>query len=269
LYKKVKTIDFLNGKPTIKIVCSLDSAKSEAVTADRSSICVAKIVQHKDKKMAFVLDVIAGQWRFSTLAQKLVEAFQKYGVQECVIEKNDLPWPEFMAAVLRHGAITGTMMPRIMPKLTTGTGQSGVSAKMKRIKGAEIAFENDQLYFNYGPTWNAELFHELVRYKGQRSGSSPKSKDDRAESAGLLVEIFLEPDMGHSMPDPTPEQLEMERQADAQRLIDLQYGLIFGRPMSPQQQASFAPPPESPNEENRLFSTLAKYGLTTPTRRAA
>jgi len=48
------------------------------------------------------------------------------------------------------------MMPNIQWKVTTGTGTTGVSAKVKRVKGAEVLFENQQLYFAYG-NWNEGL----------------------------------------------------------------------------------------------------------------
>jgi len=68
---------------------------------------------------------------------------------------------------------------------------TGVSAKMRRIKGAEVAVDNGQVYFAYG-AWNEMLFHELTRFKGQKSGSSLKSKDDLADSTGLLVQKVLD-----------------------------------------------------------------------------
>src|SRR6266478_2818073 len=256
LYQKVKPINFFEGYPVVRIVASLDAANSEAVTADRSSICIAKIVQYQNKNVAFILDVIAGQWRYSKVAEKFVEACQKYGVQYAVIERNNIPWQDFHAAILRNANIRGAVLPNIQWKLTTGTGTTGVSAKVKRVKGTEILFENQQLYFAYG-NWNEGLFREMTRFKGQRSGSSLGSKDDQIDSVSQLTETFLAKDTGDRQP--TPEQLEMEQLAYEQTLRKGDYERIFGTPVAPQQQTQVYTPPE--DETNPLTATLEKYGM--------
>jgi hypothetical protein len=257
LYQKVKPINFFEGYPVVRIVAAVDTANSEAITADRTSICIAKIVQYQNRNVAFIQDVIAGQWRYSKVAEKFVEACQKYGVQHAVIERNNVPWLDLHAAILRNGSIRGMMMPNIQWKVTTGTGTTGVSAKVKRVKGAEVLFENQQLYFAYG-NWNEGLFREMTRFKGQRSGSSLGSKDDQVESLGLLSETFLVKDKGDSQP--TPEQLEMEQLAYEQTLRKGAYDRIFGTPLSPQQQTQVYTPPK--DDSNKLFNTLGKFGMT-------
>jgi len=257
LYQKVKPINFFEGYPVVRIVAAMDTANSEAITADRTSICIAKIVQYQNHNVAFILEIIAGQWRYSKVAEKFVEACQKYGVQQAVIERNNVPWLDLHAAILRNGNIRGMMMPNIQWKVTTGTGTTGVSAKVKRVKGAEVLFENQQLYFAYG-NWNEGLFREMTRFKGQRSGSSLGSKDDQVESLGLLSETFLMKDKGDSQP--TPEQLEMEQLAYEQTLRKGDYDRIFGTPLSPQQQTQTYTPPE--DDSNKLFNTLGKFGMT-------
>jgi len=243
LYQKVKPINFFEGYPVVRIVAAMDTANSEAITADRTAICIAKIVQYQGKNTAFILDIIAGQWRYSKVAEKFVEACQKYGVQHAVIERNNVPWLDLHAAILRNGNIRGMVMPNIQWKVTTGTGTTGVSAKIKRVKGAEVLFENQQLYFAYG-NWNEGLFREMTRFKGQRSGSSLGSKDDQVESLGLLSETFLAKDTGGDS-QPTPEQLEMEELAREQVFRKGDYDRIFGTPLSPQQQTQvYTPPPE-------------------------
>jgi predicted phage terminase large subunit-like protein len=228
----------------------------EAVTADRSSICIAKIVQYQNRNVAFILDVIAGQWRYSKVAEKFVEACQKYQVQHAVIERNNIPWQDFHAAILRNANIRGTVLPNIQWKITTGTGTTGVSAKLKRVKGTEILFENQQLYFAYG-NWNEGLFREMTRFKGQRSGSSLGSKDDQVDSLSQLTETFLAKDTGDHQP--TPEQLEMGQLAYEQAVRRGDYDRIFGTPVAPQQQTQVYTPPDE--ESNRLTATLGKFGL--------
>lgn len=255
LYQKVKPINFFETYPVVRIVAALDAANSEAVTADRSSICIAKIVQYHDRNVAFILDVIAEQWRYSKVAEKFVEACQKYQVQQAVIERNNIPWQDFHAAVVRNANIRGAVLPNIQWKVTTGTG-TGAPAKMKRVKGAEILFENGQLYFSYG-NWNEGLFREMTRFKGQRSGSSLGSKDDQVDSLGMLCETFLVKDTGDRQP--TPEQLEMERLVYEQEARRGDYNRIFGTPVSPQEQTQVFTSPEE--DSNKLFNTLGKYGL--------
>ncbi len=255
LYQKVKPINFFDTYPVVRIVAALDAANSEAVTADRSSICIAKIVQYENKNVALILDVIAGQWRYSQLAVKFVEACQKYGVQHAVLERNNVPWQDLQAAIQRNAVMRGVMLPNIQWKVSTGTGTS-VSAKMKRIKGAEVLLENGQLYFAYG-NWNEGLFRELTRFKGQRSGSSLGSKDDQADSLGMLSETFLAKDTGGDR-QPTPEQLEMEQQAEAARLTALMHAMYFGAPLSPQQQTQVYTPP---SEDDNTSHPFARAGL--------
>jgi predicted phage terminase large subunit-like protein len=257
LYQKVKPINFFEGYPVVRIVASMDTANSEAITADRTSICVAKIVQYQNKNVAFILEVIAGQWRYSTVAEKFVDACQKYGVQHAVIERNNIPFQDFHAAILRNGNIRGIVLPNIQWKVSTGTGTTGVSAKVKRVKGTEILFENGQIYYAYG-NWNEGLFREMTRFKGQRSGSSLGSKDDQVDSLSQLTETFLAKDTGNSQP--TPEQLEMEQLAYEQTLRKGVYDRIFGTPLSPQQQTQVYTPPE--DDSNKLFNTLGKFGMT-------
>jgi predicted phage terminase large subunit-like protein len=259
LYQRVKPINFFDGKPVIRIVASLDAANSESITADRSSICIAKLIQYESKNVAFILDVIAGQWRYSALAEKLVEAFGKYGVQHAVVEKNNIPWQDFQAAVQRNSVLRGVILPQIQWRVSTGSGTSGVSAKVKRIKGAEVLFENGQLYFAYSASWNEMLFHELTRFKGQRSGSSLKSKDDNADSLGLLCSEYLIKDTGDQQS--TPEQMEMEAMVEGQRLLKLQHDFYFGVPVSPQQQMQQAYTPDD-HDSGPLYEQLGKFGLS-------
>jgi hypothetical protein len=238
LYQRVKPLNFFDTYPVVRIVAALDAANSEAVTADRSSICIAKIVQYENKNVALILDVIAGQWRYSQLAVKFVEACQKYGVQHAVIERNNVPWQDLQAAIQRNALLRGVMLPNIQWKVSTGTGTS-VSAKMKRVKGAEVLLDNGQLYFGYG-NWNESLFREMTRFKGQRSGSSLGSKDDQVDSLGMLSETFLAKDTGNHQP--TAEQLETEQQMYEQALRRGDYDRIFGTPVAPQQQQQIYTP---------------------------
>jgi hypothetical protein len=259
LLQKVKPLSFFASYPTVRIVAALDAANSESVTADRSSICIAKIIQYQEKNVGVVLDVIAGQWRYSQLAIKFVEACQKYGIQHAVIERNNVPWQDLQAAIQRNGNLRGVMLPNIQWKVSTGTGIS-VSAKMKRIKGAEVLFENGQLYFAYNPNWNESLFREMTRFKGQRSGSSLGSKDDQVDSLGMLTETFLAKDTGSHQP--TPEQLEFEKQAYEQAVRQGDYNRIFGTPVAPQQQTQFYTPPPEDNSSPFERAGFTKFGLT-------
>jgi len=122
LNKKVKPISFFDGKQAIRTVAALDTANSESITADRSSICVARVFEHEGKSVAFILEIIAGQWRYSNLAEKLVDACEKYGIKQAVIEKNGIPWQDFQSAVQRHALLRGVILPEIQWSTSTGTG---------------------------------------------------------------------------------------------------------------------------------------------------
>ncbi len=91
LEAKVRPINFFEGKTVVRTVAALDTANSESITADLSSICVARVFEHEGKSVALIIDVIAGQWRYSKLAEKFVDACEKYGIKQAVIEKNGIP----------------------------------------------------------------------------------------------------------------------------------------------------------------------------------
>src|SRR6266404_565028 len=53
LEAKVRPLDFFGEKRAVTTVCSVDTANSEAISADLSSICVARIFEHEGKSVAF------------------------------------------------------------------------------------------------------------------------------------------------------------------------------------------------------------------------
>src|SRR5258708_1288075 len=172
LQARVRPLSFFDSKPVVFTAASVDCANSESLKADKSSICIARIVQHEGKNTAFVLDVITGRWKYSDLAVRIVEAFQKYGVQSAVLERNNVPWQDLQAAIQRNAVLRGYLLPQIQWNLSAPTGihtRAGISisAKLKRAKGTEILFDNEQLFFAYGP-YTESLFHEMVSFKGQR-----------------------------------------------------------------------------------------------------
>jgi hypothetical protein len=265
LQAKVRPHGFFDGKPVLFVAASVDCANSESITADQSSICIARIIQDGQKQVAFVLNVITGRWRYSQLAIQIVEAFQKYSVQRAVLERNNVPWQDLQAGIQRQAALRGYMLPQIQWNLSASTGvytRSGisVSAKLKRAKGTEVLFDNNQLYFAYDPNYNDALFHEMVRFRGQRSGSSAASKDDRSDSLGQLVAAYLQKDVGPA-PAKTEQQLEFEQQQYRQSLLRETYNQVFGMPVPPNQQTQFYTPP-SEDDPGPLFGELAKYGMT-------
>ncbi len=264
LEAKVRPSTFFEGKPVLFVAASVDCASSESLTADASSICIARVIQHDQKNIAFVVDVITDRWRYSQLAVQIVEAFQKYGVQRAVLERNNTPWQDLAAAIQHQAVLRGYPLPQIQWNLSASTGlytSSGISisAKLKRAKGVEVLFDNDQLFFAYNPNWNASLFHEVVRFRGQRSGSSLGSKDDRADSLGQLVSTFLQKDIGQPIA-PTKEQLEFEQELYRQTVVRENYNRIFGTPVAPQQSGPvYTPPPE--DDPGPIFGELSKYGM--------
>jgi len=103
------------------------------------------------------------------------------------------------------------------------------------------------------------LFHELIRFKGQRSGSSEGSKDDNCDSLGSLTATYLEKDTGISR-EKSEAQLELEAQLEGQRALRLQHDMYFGSAVPPQQQ--YIPSPEPDRDNNPLTATLGRFGMT-------
>jgi predicted phage terminase large subunit-like protein len=254
LQAKVRPISFFNGFPVLFTCAAVDTAFSLSEKADRSSICIAKIVQYEGKNVAFITDVIVGRWRYSDLAVQIVEAFQRHGVQRGVIERNGQQWQDLQAAVQRNAVIRGYPLPTISWSLSTGTGTS-VSAKVRRIKNAEILFNNGQVYFANAP-WNEGLFAETVRFKGQRSGTSIGSKDDQVDSLGMLASTFLVKDTG--MVDQTPDRAEFEQEMYKQSLGRAHYERMFG---VSQGHIPVAQPTPDPEPQNPLYGMLGRFGM--------
>ncbi len=244
LQAAVRPINFFNGVPVLFTCAAVDTAFSLSERADRSSILIAKILQYDGKNVGVVWDVIVGRWKYSDLAVQIVDAFQRHGVQRAVIERNGAQWTDLQSAILRNSVIKNYPVPMISWKLSTGTGMSGVSAKVQRIKGAEVLFNNGQIYFSQGP-WNEGLFAETVRFKGQRSGSSIGSKDDQVESLGQMCEAFLVKDTG--LRSQTKDQIEFEQEMYGQQALRAQYANMFGSQMGriPVAQPDAEPEPES------------------------
>lgn len=262
LRTKLRSIDFFDKSPAAMVVASVDAANSVSQYADKSSICIAKIIPYRDagreRNIAFVVEVIAGRWKYSDMAAKLAEACQKHQVTNVAVEKNNIPWEDWLAAVHRNFVLRGYPVPNILPRLSTGIAGSSVSAKMRRVKGTEVLFNNNQIFFAYGD-WNDALFREMVRFKGQRSGSSDGSKDDMVDSLGTLTSTFLVQDTGIK-PEKSEEQMQMEAAVEAQKMLRAQHDAIFGNFVSPQQQRVYTPPDESP--PGGLVGTLSRFGLT-------
>ncbi len=233
LYAKVKPLGFFDKYPTLRTVAAVDTAFSQAMTADRSSICIAAIKQFEGKNVAVILDIIADRWKYSDLGQKIVEAFQKHGVQFAVIERNG-PWEDLQASVLRNAIIRNCILPQIIWKVSKGSG-IGIPAKVIRIKGAETFLNNNQLYFEQG-AWNEPLFNETVKFNGQRSNIT--RKDDQVDSLGMLTDAFLVKDTG-GVQAPTEEQMQMEREARNREHIKAQHARIFGIPKHRSTTAQF------------------------------
>jgi hypothetical protein len=258
LQAKVRPLNFFDGVPVLFTCAAIDTAFSLSDKADRSSICIAKIFQYEGKNVGFIVNVIVGRWKYSDLAVQIVEAFQRHGVQRAVIERNGQQWQDLQAAVQRNALIRGFPLPMIQWSLSS-TAAGSIPAKVRRVKNAEILFNNQQIYFAYGPSWNEELFRETVRFKGQRSGTSLGSKDDIVDSLGMLASMFLQKDTGEPAA-PTKEQLEFEQQVYEQAVRLGDYNRIFGTPVPPQQQTQvYTPGPDEPGPFER--AGFVKFGL--------
>jgi hypothetical protein len=259
LQAKIRPLNFFDGVPVLFTCAAVDTAFSLSDKADRSSICIAKILQFEGKNVGFVVNVVVGRWKYSDLAVQIVEAFQRHGVQRAVIERNGQQWQDLQAAVQRNALIRGFPLPMIHWNLSTAIGGS-IPAKVRRVKNAEILFNNNQIYFAYGPSWNEELFRETVRFKGQRSGTSLGSKDDIVDSLGMLASTFLQKDTGDPIA-PTKEQLEFEQQVYEQAVKVGDYNRIFGTPVPPQQQTQVYTPPSEESTSPFERAGFSKFGL--------
>jgi hypothetical protein len=257
LYARVRPLRFFDQSPSLWIVAAVDTAFSTSMTADQSSICVAAIKQYERKNVAVVLDCVADRWKYSELGMKIIEVFMKYGVQRAVIEKNG-PWAELQAAVHRAAVICGFPLPQIQWTSSKGSQGTNVSAKVKRIKGAETFMSNNQLFFTQG-AYTESLFNQLIRFKGQRSGSSSGSKDDQADSLGALTSSFLVRDDGGSV-QMTPEQIEMEQEAEIRKILQAQHQMYFNG-SNPGQPMPVQFTPEPPEQAGGIYGALGRFGM--------
>jgi len=259
LQAAVKPRNFFESTPIAMTVAAVDAANSTSIVADKSSICIARIIPYQGKNVCFVVEVIAGRWRYPDLARKFAEACQYHGVTRAVVERNNIPWEEFLTAVYRHFNVIGYPAPAILPQLSRGIQGSGVPAKMRRIKGTQTLLENNQLYFAYGD-WNEPLFREMVRFKGQRSGSSDGSKDDMVDSLGMLTSTYLVAlaDLGLKKSE---EQIKAEIDLERERFLKAQHDFIFNY-QQPQATINYGGSPAIEESVGGVLGTLSRFGFT-------
>jgi hypothetical protein len=130
---------------------------------------------------------------------------------------------------------------------------------MRRIKGTQTLLENNQLYFAYGD-WNEPLFREMVRFKGQRSGSSDGSKDDMVDSLGMLTSTYLVAlaDLGLKKSE---EQIEAEAQIERERFLKAQHDYIFNY-RQPQATIQYGGSSATEGPVGGVLGTLSRFGFT-------
>ncbi len=233
------------------IVGAVDTAYSVAVTADLSAIVVAKIFIYQGKSVAYIVDVVANRWRYDELGLKIVETFSRHGVQRAMIERGG-PWMELQANMQRQAGARGIVLPHIVFKQSTATGTS-VPRKVIRLKGAQSAMENDQLYFAPAP-WNDSLFNELVHFTGKKSTAN--RKDDRCDALGHIVENYVTRDTGSGAFNAS--DVEADQQAYESEFLRQQHNWLFGSGTISRPPVDQEPEPPSAREHYFGFGRFSR-----------
>ena len=197
------------------VYASGDLGFSKSRYADPSAFTILKVAETK----LYVLDQIAGNWRDSEKAQKIVEMQRKYpSIKMWVIEK--YPSFERLAEDVRMEA----MRYGIIVNIRWVNADNKADAKFRRLKSIETYVAQGRVKFQAG-IYTADLFAELEKLddSGPKRRSS-SIKDDRGDSLGLGIQFF--------MPSPDEEDAalrqkfleEMEEKENRTR----QYNRIFG-----------------------------------------
>jgi len=246
----------------IETICAVDVAYSVSRYADFSAICVGKTYLNNETHRYFmvVAHMVMERLRPSELAGKIVDVRSTFSPSKVVIEKSG-SWQNLSQEIDKVCLKRGLPKPyNIIWRATVGLN---VKSKVARVKALETLLNADQLFLLHS-TWTETLINQFIQFDGvKRSGSSDLSKDDGPDSAAMCAEASYFLRVVDDAP-PTEEQIEMEQQLERQRLIRGTYDQVFG---NGQQQFVSRYQPESPAEEqNKLFSTLGRFGMA---RRAA
>jgi hypothetical protein len=245
LKEHVKPISFFQNDLVAKVVLSVDTAFSTAMTADYSCLTTFKILKHEGQNIAVVYDVDMNRWPYSDLAIHIVMAIDKYRPTEVVVEK-DRTWQTLQREIIKAAVLRNVVLPHIYWK-EASTGASSPKSKSMRVKALEPLLKNDQLYFVQAH-WTDVCLDQLKKFDGvTKSGTS--RKDDFPDSLAMGIQVHFPFNDGAKVYEKSEEQLAIEAaQLEDQKRRDM-YKRYFGSETTYQRQE---PEPEEENT-NPLF----------------
>jgi hypothetical protein len=215
LREHIKHASFFLSDPVSKIVLSVDTAFSTAMTADFSCLTTIKILRHDDKDCAVVWDVDMARWPYSDLAIHIVQAIDKHRPTEVVIEKQG-PWQTLQLEIQKQAMYRNVVLPHLYWKEFSGGGASP-RQKSTRVKALEPLLANDQLFFIMSH-WTDQCLEQLRKFDGLTRSNAVR-KDDFPDSLAIAVQTYFPYHDGRKVIAKTPEQEASEAAmlADAKR----------------------------------------------------
>ena len=251
----------------LRTILSVDTSASASRYADMSAIIISRLYEKPDgQRVLLVYDVDIDRYRPSDLAAHIAEMYRRHNPDATTIERCQL-WQALEDKIEAEANKRGfSLRSKIHWR---EPGNSTAKGKAARIKNLEPLANTRRLLFLYAPSWNELVIQQFMHWDGiRRSGSADFSKDDSCDAISMAAERVASALLQQSLPQKSEAELEQEARIEGQRLLKMQHDYMFnGLPQTPF-ESRYAPEPPS-EEQNRLFSTLGKFGMVNKNPRAA
>jgi hypothetical protein len=224
-----------NGKPR-QVVIEWDTGHSGNADADYCAGAAGWC--QEDTRKLFVLEIRAGKYADSVLADNIVDMHLKWKAMFTEIEA--FPRHGLLGAEIQRVAMRkcGTRIPIVWRPV-----EQGLNAKRNRVKGLESLLSDDRLYFVEGD-WIDLTFQQFIKF----TGFSRRRKDDIPDAISFLQKLIPAEQVPHDENEESEaarkarEAREL-REAFARQHNDSAYQTIFSAP----------PAPPAPEPEEKTF----------------
>jgi predicted phage terminase large subunit-like protein len=200
----------------------------------------------KTEKKLYVLDQIAGHWKDSEKAQKIVELTQKYNINWWFIEKYPT-CDRLNEDIMHEGQKQGV---RVQVKWIDAKNTK--DRKFHAIKSIETYLNQGVIKFQ-ASAYTDDLFSQLENLNGT-TAARKSGLDDRADSLAMGVEYFRP-----RFVDNQEEESEIFKEMEKERRRKEQHEMIFGGTSN---YTYYKGPTQAPVDSGREIGvTRGMYGI--------
>src|SRR5271168_4138390 len=187
----------------------------------------------------------------SGLGVMVCEMMEQFKPDRAVCERSN-DWEALSEAIRNTAVIRGTPLCEFYWKAAPNTP----GFKAARIKHTLEPIINEKRFFlSTGIACLEEATQQVLKFDGIHKSNNTR-KDDFPDAAALGISTF----MPYSSAPIDENLLELEAQAQAQKMLRAQHEMYFGLPSTQYNpQPTYTPPPEN---DNPLYSQLSRFGLT-------